>query len=170
MSEAISEVDHKFFQDCVLPPLHRSINIGRLIAKLQEDKIIVDGRWKQFPADPRTYAEGSSMNEDYEELESSVFAGLSTLVADVTSVERIGIDAPKTLKYCNRPDDPPKCCFEKKHRQPDSLFTFSTTVRDSDDLYWRDLATPAEFRLTDTRSDLEDVRGNTSCYMVLTGN
>ena len=94
LGSAILEVDYDFFQRNILPPLHPSIDIGKVLTRLKVDGILVNGRWQQFPQDPWKYAAGDVKDE---RAENKVFANLETLSRSI--IERSGAKAQKTLTY-----------------------------------------------------------------------
>ncbi|KAI0093431.1 hypothetical protein BDY19DRAFT_923656 [Irpex rosettiformis] len=155
---AIPEVEFEFFKLHILPPLHLSIDIDTIISDLVDDEIIVNGRWAAFPRDPWTYATDSS-GVAQREKENEVFAPLATIIREITSSKRTGVHARRALEYESLPDSTPVCCFDKKGARPDGYFVFNTpnqpAMRFNGRAYWRDLATPAEFKLRDRREDLQ---------------
>ena len=157
LGPAIPEVGYDFVREHILPPLHDSIDINGIIAHLKRDEIIVDGRWKQFPRDPWTYATGPT---DQRRSENETFACLEWLLQDI--IERSGLDASNTVEYKSLPDYTPTCSFEEKKGRPDAFFVLST-AQDVGKPYWRDIVTPAEFKLKDTCDDLQDVRTTLCC-------
>ena len=152
LGPAIPEVEYDFFRHHILPPLHPSIDIDQIITRLEADEIIVGGRWKRFPQDPWTYTTGPS---NQRRSENETFARLEGLLQDIT--ERSEVDASKTVEYKSLPDYTPTCSFEEKKGRPDAFFVLST-AQDVGKPYWRDIVTPAEFKLKDTCDDLQDVR------------
>ena len=153
LGEAIPEVEYEFFERHLLPPLPSSIDINNVLARLETDQIIVDGRWQRFPIDPWKNAVGDANNE--RSTENKVFAALVPLVDEI--VQRSRTNAAKTLTFKCLPDYTPPCCFEKKKGRPDGFFVFDEAEHSPDEPYWCDIVTPAEFKLRDRRPDLQDV-------------
>ncbi|KAI0093413.1 hypothetical protein BDY19DRAFT_1045616, partial [Irpex rosettiformis] len=158
LGSAIPEVDYEFFELHILPPLHSSIDINTVISGLEDDGIIVNGRWAAFPRDPWTYAAESS--EFQHDKENEVFAPLTTIILEITSSKRTGVHARRALDYESSPKSAPVCCFDKEYARPDGYFVFNTpnqpAMRSNGRPYWRDLASPAEFKLRDMKEDLQD--------------
>ena len=159
LGPAIPEVEYNFFRHHILPPLHPSIDIDKIITRLQADKIIVNGRWQQFPEDPWTYA---VKDNDECNVEHKVFANLEDVVHNV--VERSGADSPKTLEYKSFPDYMSPFSFEEKKGPKASLVL--STAQDVPNPSWRDIVTPVEFKLQDRYGDLQDVRTVPCIYIV----
>lgn len=149
----VPEVEYEFFAQHILPPLHKSIDISGLIERLKKNGTITDGRWRAFPLDPCKHA---SDGPDHE-TENNVFTSLVKVVTAATNSAVTGIKTKKILHYRSRPDKPPICSFDKKLGRPDGYFVFAP-AHTSNEPYWRDLATPAEFKLRDTGDDLQSVR------------
>ncbi|KAI0093394.1 hypothetical protein BDY19DRAFT_990038 [Irpex rosettiformis] len=154
---AIPEVDYEFFKLNILPPLHPFIDIDTIISDLEDDEFIVNGRWAAFPRDPWTYAIDSSGLQ--RKKENEVFAPLTTIIREITSSRRATVSARRALDYESSSDSVPVCCFDKKDAMPDGYFVFNTPNQPAMRLdgrpYWRDLATPAEFKLRDRKEDLQ---------------
>ncbi|KAI0088534.1 hypothetical protein BDY19DRAFT_906556 [Irpex rosettiformis] len=147
----VPEVDFAFFQDYILPPLNDKIQIQNVIRKLETQKVIVDGRWAAFPSDPWEYASGSG------DKENAVFSHLASVIENITSQSGIGDE--KAIDYVSRPNSDLVCCCEgeSKAARPDGYFLFEDHTQrfDARD-YWRDILTPAEFKLRDRHEDLQD--------------
>ena len=160
LGSAILEVDYEFFQRNILPPLHPSIDIGKILTRLKVDGILVNGRWQQFPQDPWEYAAGDVKDE--RSAEDKVFANLETLARSI--IERSGANAQKILTYKCLSDYAPVCSFETKTRKPDAFFVFDEDQRAPDNLHWCSIATPAEFKLQDRCEDVQSVRSRSLSY------
>lgn len=138
----------------VIPPLHGNINIPRIIMALVKAKVIVNGRWAPFPTDPW------QCKQD----EMTVFSGLDNVIQSIVLHSQIDLDA--TIKYVNRPTDTPVCSDvdHKKGARPDGYFLFlDHSLRRDGRHYWRDLLTPAEFKLEDKHNDLQDASSISHC-------
>ncbi|KAI0086085.1 hypothetical protein BDY19DRAFT_996268 [Irpex rosettiformis] len=151
LPDKVPEVDFAFFQDYILPPLNDKIKIQDVISTLETKKVIVDGRWAAFPSDPWEYASGSGGKEN------TVFSYLADVIKEIIS--HSGIGDGKAIDYVSRPNSNLVCCCEeeKKAARPDGYFLFEdhTERFDARD-YWRDILTPAEFKLRDRHEDLQD--------------
>jgi hypothetical protein len=156
LGSSISQVPYEFFEANVLPPLHTSIRVGRVVDKLKKTGIIVRGRWKYFPQDPYLYAKSSS---DVHGTENEVFGRLVPLISDIIKSTESRRGRTQLVEYLSLPNNIPISSFNEKSGKPDGYFIFIDGRSSSSQgrHYWRDIATPAEFKLQDTRNDLQNV-------------
>ena len=149
-----------------MPPLPSNLSLGKVLSKLRKRGHIADARWTVFPRDPHTYSKKSSgfvADDDTEAAhEKQVFAKLSNIIG---AIEECAVDGRRkkrtpTLLYESMPDSALLCCFDEKAGRPDAYFVFGQRFqpdREDGRRLWRDLATPGEFKLRDTRDNLQDV-------------
>jgi hypothetical protein len=143
----VYEVQYRFFQDNILPILPRRLKVLDVVKRLKTANVITNqGRWIHFPRDPHEYA----MKKDDEDKlnENMVFANLVPLIKAI--VEHAHCDRTASVTYESRPNSVPVCCFEDKLSRPDGYFLFNRRAvpkREDGRHYWRDIATPAEFKL-----------------------
>ncbi|KAI0700876.1 hypothetical protein BC835DRAFT_1411725 [Cytidiella melzeri] len=159
LGPSVHELPYQFFQDHILPPLHQNVDVQAVIRRLKKSGHITKaGRWKGFGDDPYTASAKSS--SDSPKLENDVFAKLVSVVKHIVDKSGCG-DVKPIVVYESLPHSNPICCFDKKKGRPDGWLIFNKHMRFLKDRkdgrrYWRDVATPAEFKLRDTRDDLQD--------------
>ncbi|KAI0689963.1 hypothetical protein BC835DRAFT_217918 [Cytidiella melzeri] len=162
LGPSIHELPYQFFQDYILPPLHKDVDVPAVIRRLKNSGGITKaGRWKGFNQDPHKFsAKSSSRSDKTPQAENHVFAKLAPVIENI--VQQSGCsEAEPIVVYETLPNSNPICCFDDKRGKPDGWLIFNRHVRFLEDRrdrrrYWRDVATPAEFKLRDTRDDLQD--------------
>ncbi|KAI0691277.1 hypothetical protein BC835DRAFT_1547500 [Cytidiella melzeri] len=148
----IPELPYEFFKDNILPPLHRKANVKGTITRLKKAGVITNAgnssRWTAFPEDPHKQSD-----------ENKVFAKLASVVNAIFDNSGCPKKQERIVAYESLPDSIPLCCVDEKLGRPDGYLLFKNRFladREDGRRYWRDIATPAEFKLQDTRDTLQD--------------
>ncbi|KAI0683193.1 hypothetical protein BC835DRAFT_768834 [Cytidiella melzeri] len=165
LGPCIQELSYDFFKKNILPPLRKKVNVKGTISRLKNAGFIKDtndgSRWTAFPDDP--YKENKAVEHDSTKafakaVENEVFAKLATVVNAIFDSSGTPKRRGSTVVYESLPDSIPLCCIGEKHGSPDGYLLFKNRFlpdREDGRRYWRDIATPAEFKLQDTRDDLQ---------------
>ncbi|KAI0093407.1 hypothetical protein BDY19DRAFT_1064761 [Irpex rosettiformis] len=180
LGPAVKQVQYEYFQNSVLPRLPPEITVKKVLGRLLRLNKISDGRWNAFPRDPCQHAKKSSRTSGGDEEwldEKGVFANLYSVV---DAIEECASNNKRkkrstTTSYESMPDSTPMCCFDKSTGKPDAYFVLKDRFlsdRPDGRRYWRDLATPGEFKLRDTLDDLQDDIKKTcwNMYKIMVGD
>lgn len=134
----------------LLPSFGDQGQIPEIIEALREAEVIVDGRWAEFPTDPWKCR-----------IENTVFSKLFFVIDKIVTHSKPKIQGREPISsYVHRPHAIPVSSDKahKKDAKPDGYFLFlDHTGRTDERHFWRDAATPAEFKRKDTHADLQDV-------------
>ena len=148
--QIIPQVDLAYFEECILPPLPRELDLTKLLDKLKSDNIIYGNRWNLFQNDPK----------DMKGTEDQVFSNLVPLITAIVVASTAGLrDIAPRLEYRSRPRNDMSTIYENKPSKPDGYFVAAGRERRDGRLYWYQVGVPGEYKLQTKFGDCIDVSG-----------